>query len=166
MNQRDVQFLELYQESRYNDQVAYYEARKEEFEGARGQAFLLIIGFMFLACIAAIFTSVFISFNNIGLGKLCASLAVIFPICATVISAYDTLYAFERHVKLYDDVVISLHRAYADKPELKPGLNEVDYCKTVREYVNEVERILRTEQGQWAQLSNEIHSIDPPLPQA
>ncbi len=161
MSQRDVQFLELYQKCRYKDQESYYERCKDEFEGARGQAFWLITGFMLLATFAAALTSAVITLN-VGIAKLCASLVVIFPICASMISAYDTLYAFERHIKLYDDVIISLHHAYVDKPEL----GEDDYYEAIGKYVNEVERILRTEQGQWAQLSNEIHPVEPPLPQA
>ena len=158
MSEREKQFLNLYRKYRYEDQQRYYESRLPELEAARNQVITLNIAFIVAAAVAAVLASV-----SAGEWKLFwAVLAVIFPVLATALSAYEGLYAFERQAKLYRDAVDALYRARVAAPDLKPGLTEADYHDALNAYVNEVESIFRREQGQWGQLINEITLSEPP----
>ena len=158
MSERDERFLYLYQKYRREDQENFYEDRQAEFEAARNEVITLNVLIMGLAAVASFLASI----NAGGLKPLWAVLAVIFPGLSTALSAYDGLYAFERQAKLYRDAANAVHRARADAPDLKQGLTETDYRRTLSAYVNEVESIFRQEQGQWGQLINEIKPAEPP----
>lgn len=162
MNERNKEFLALYQQYRYQDQRKFYENRLEEFEAARDQAITLTVFFMALAAVSAVLASA----DVIGLKALWAVLAVVFPVLSTTIAAYSALYAYERQAKLYQDAISALDRAGADSPNLRQGLEEADYRQMLIDYINEVEDILRTEQGQWGMLSKEIKPAEPPLPES
>jgi len=162
MNERNKEFLAFYQQYRYQDQQKFYESRLEEFEAARDQAITLTVSFMALAAVSAVLASADVA----GLKALWAVLAVVFPVLSTTIAAYSSLYAYERQAKLYQDAISALDRVGADSPNLRQGLGEADYHQMLIEYINEVEDILRTEQGQWGMLSKEIKPAEPPLPES
>lgn len=158
MSERDEQFLDLYQQYRFEDQRGWYKSRRAEFEAAYSEVITLIGLLMVLAATVAA-----LAVANVGeLKTLWAVLAVVFPALSTALSAYNGLYAFERQAKLYRDAANMMHHARADAPDLKSGITEAGYRRALSAYVNKVEGILRKEQGQWGQLISEIEPIEPP----
>jgi ABC-type transport system involved in cytochrome bd biosynthesis fused ATPase/permease subunit len=157
MSERDERFLDLYQQYRFEDQRGWYERRHAEFEVAYDQVITLTGLLMVLAGIAGALAAADVG----GPKTLWAVLAVIFPALSTALSAYNGLYAFERQAKLYRDAANMMHRARAEAPDLKPEITEAGYRHVLSAYVNKVEGILRTEQGQWGQLISEIEPIEP-----
>jgi ABC-type transport system involved in cytochrome bd biosynthesis fused ATPase/permease subunit len=157
MSERNEQFLALYQQYRFEDQRGWYERRRAEFEAAYSQVINLTGLLMVLTGTAAALAAADVG----GLKNLWAVLAVVFPVLSTALSAYNGLYAFERQAKLYRDAANMMLRARADAPDLKPEITEAGYRHALSAYVNKVEGILRTEQGQWGQLISEIEPFEP-----
>src|SRR5439155_13707067 len=110
------QFLELYQNYRCEDQQRYYESCLPELEGAHDE----VITFTVLLLAAAAVAAVFASADIMGWKIQWALLAVIFPVLSTALSAYGSLYTFERQAKLYRDAVNALYQARVYAPDLKP----------------------------------------------
>ena len=158
MRERDQQFLALYEKHRFEDQRAFYDSRRREFDTARDQVLWLIAVFMVLTAAVAALASAKVG----GLKSLWSILAVAFPALSTALSAYNALYAFERQAKIYGDAANALLRARADSPDLKPPMDDAAFQEALSAHVEQVEQILRSEQAQWGQLIGEIKPAAPP----
>ena len=158
MTEGDQQFLALYRKHRFEDQRAFYDSRRREFETARDQVLWLTAVFMVLTAAVAALASA----NVGGLKSLWAVLAVAFPALSTALAAYNALYAFERQAKIYGDAANALLRARADSPDLKPAMDNAAFQEALRAHIGQIEQILRTEQAQWGQLIGEIKPVAPP----
>jgi hypothetical protein len=158
MTEGDQQFLALYRKHRFEDQRAFYDSRRREFETARDQVLWLTAVFMVLTAAVAALASA----NVGGLKSLWAVLAVAFPALSTALAAYNALYAFERQAKIYGDAAKALLRARAVSPDLKPAMDDAAFQEALRAHVEQIEQILRTEQAQWGQLIGEIKPVAPP----
>lgn len=158
MTARDQQFFTLYRQHRFEDQRAFYDSRRREFEAAQDES-------VWLTAVLMVFTAAFAAFaaaNVGGLKGLWSVLAVTFPALGTALSAYNGLYAFERQAKLYGDAANALLRARADAPDVRPMLDEAgSQGMVLQAYVQQVERILGAEQAQWGQLIGEIKPVEP-----
>src|SRR5215210_4906563 len=158
MTERDQKFFDLYRKYRFEDQRAFYESRRTEFEAARDEA-------AWLASVLMIFTSAAAALASANVGDLKALwsiLAIAFPALATALAAYNGLYAFERHAKLYGDAANALFRARADGPDLKPPMDDAAFHEALSAHVEQVETILRGEQAQWGQMIGEIKPVAAP----
>lgn len=153
MNQRDHQFLQLYQQHRYNDQYRFYENRHKEFGKANTQAIVATIVLMFLTTVTGVVASTSVPF---WLKLPCLLLAAIFPVLSTTLAAYGALYAFEQQAKLYQDTIIALSQTQLLSPEMKQGLDETAFIQASSQYIHEVENIFLVEQGQWGQLAKKM----------
>jgi hypothetical protein len=158
MTERDQQFLALYQKHRFQDQRAFYDSRRREFEAARDEVLWLITVFMVSTAAVAALASA----NLGGLGAIWSILAVAFPALSTGLSAYNALYAFEHQAKIYGDAANALLRARADSPDLKPPMDDSAFQQALRAHVQQVEQILGNEQAQWGQLIGEIKPVEAP----
>lgn len=158
MDERDRQFLQLYQAHRYDDQRAYYEQRVAEYEAARRQALTLTFVLMGLTTIASLLTSA----NALAAKQIWGLLAVLFPLLSTAISALNSLYAFEQQAKLFRDAANGLLRANAERPGHAHSSSEAESHMALHLYVEQVEGVLRKEQGQWGQLMSEVKLVEPP----
>jgi len=158
MTEGDQQFLALYRKHRFEDQRAFYDSRRREFETARDQVLWLTAVFMVLTAAVAALASA----NVGGLKSVWAVLAIAFPALSTALAAYNALYAFERQAKIYGDAANALLRARADSPDLKPAMDDAAFQEALRAHVEQIEQILRTEQAQWGQLIGEIKPVAPP----
>jgi hypothetical protein len=145
--------LAFYQRCRVAHQRAWYQGRCEEFEQARRQL-VNLTGALLIA--AAVF-SVLGVLNVSGLGQLWAVLAAVLPAFSTGLGAFGSLYAFERHAKLYGDAANALRKATADAPEAG-GLDDEALARALHAYVEQVEEIFQREQGQWGQLAADVPS--------
>lgn len=160
MQHNEGEFLKLYQQYRYSDQLVWYRDRRAEFETAQSQAIFGSIIFVFLAAIAGIIAS---STGAFWPKVICLLLAAVFPILSTALAAYSTLYAFEQQAKLYHDAINSLIKANASPPpdpDAQPGLSEEQVTDGVHKYVHEIENIFLVEQGQWGQLAQKMKASE------
>src|SRR5205085_11757192 len=114
----------------------------------RIQAIFISIGLVFLAAIAGALESVDITWLKLT----CLLLAAICPLLSTAFAAYNTLYAFEQQAKLYQDTINNLQRARV----LIPNATDPDFAAKVDNYVQQVENVFLTEQGQWGQLAKKM----------
>ncbi|GAC1459376.1 MAG: hypothetical protein PVSMB2_17400 [Ktedonobacteraceae bacterium] len=145
------EFFTLYRTYRFDDQRDFYKGRHEEFEQAHAQAITINTVLLVLTAIVGGLAAFAALPVGVRLGFLLA--AVIFPILATAITAYNTLYGFEQQEKLYQDTITALSAAYASAPDAKQGLDDVAYGQQLDEYVKKVENVFLVEQGQWGQLA-------------
>jgi SMODS and SLOG-associating 2TM effector domain 1 len=153
MNQRDDhQFLQLFQDYRFEHQLNFYRARRIEFTKAQTQAIIISIVLIFLAALAGVLASV----SGPGLKVAYLLVAAISPVLSTAIAGYSVLYAFEQQAKLYQDTINNLLLARSLAPEDKQGLSDTDFTVQLEKYVNEVEKIFLAEQGQWGQLAKSM----------
>ena len=155
MSRETEQFLELYKRYRYEDQSKFYLSRQKEFARSQKQAFLISIGLIFLAALAAALEAIPLPW----LRETCLLAAAICPVLSTALAGYNALYAFEQQAKIYQDAFHNLQRARTHFPVMQEDQSEADFAQQVSAYVQEVENILRVEQGQWGQLAK---SMRPP----
>jgi len=153
---RHEQFLNLYQTCRHKDQAGFYKARCVEFNRARRQAIITAGVLMFLTAMVSILTTTDLFLPKWGW----AALSVFFPALSTALTAYNSLFAFEQQLKIYQDAFRAMHRAEADAYQLRQAADEADYPNRVEAYVEQVEEILRKEQSQWGQLTSEIKLVE------
>ena len=158
MDNRHEQFLNLYQTCRHKDQAVFYKARCAEFERARRQAIITAGVLMFLTAMVSILTTTDLFWPK----WVWAALSVFFPALSTALTAYNSLFAFEQQLKLYQDASRALSRAEADAYGLRQASDEAGYPKRIEAYVKQVEEILRKEQGQWGQLTSEVKLAEAP----
>lgn len=146
MSSREEQFLRVYERARVDDQAEFYDRRIGEFARAGRQ--VATIGAVTFGLSSAV--AVFAGLDVRGKAVL-AVFAVALPAVSTALGAFDALYGFDRHVKLYGDAARSLARI--DPPEPEP--------ESIAAYVDSVETVLRTEQGQWGQLAADLSTAPP-----
>ena len=157
MTARDQEFLTLYRTHRFEDQRAFYDSRRGEFEAARDEL-------VWLTGVLMILTAAVAAMASADVGKLAwlwSILAVILPTLSTALAAYNGLYAFERQAKLYGDAADALMRARADSPDVRPPMDDAAFHEALSAHVAQVEQILGGEQAQWGQLVGEIKPVVP-----
>jgi len=162
MNERDEQFLKLYDQHRYREQIDYYEKRKKAFERAQSEFINISTVLMILAALMGILSSI----DSWNFRLWWAVLAVIFPTISAALSAYNSLYAFEQQAKIFQDTALRLHEARVKSPYIRHLVQESDYHQAIGEFVNEVETVFVEERGQWGLLAHGIKEIEPRLPEA
>jgi hypothetical protein len=147
---RQRQFLDFYRRNRVQDQWRYYRGRKDEFDAAQLQA-------SWIAAILMILASGFAFVAASGVGStptLWRILAAALPAISAAVAALQRLFAFERLAKLYQDAATALETV--GQPPVTGTEAELST------YVMRVERILGREQGQWGQLTADLHLPDGP----
>ncbi|MGQ9628071.1 MAG: hypothetical protein ACUVV0_14345 [Anaerolineae bacterium] len=162
MNKRDEQFLKCYEKYRLKDQEDYYNARIEEYESARNQVINYVGLCMFLAAVFSLLST--LNYWPLSLEivkKIFGGLAVVIPALSAAFAAYNTLYAFEKQGKLYEDALTALKRAYSESPRLREGLSQAGFRRKLRRYIYKAENVLRSEINQWGQLISEVKPIEP-----
>jgi len=139
-------FWQLYYQHRYENQLTFYEGRTKEFKKAQSQATILTIILMATASVVSIFGSADLLQFSTGW----AVLAVFFPVLATALATYQSVYAFERQAKLYEDAAGVLTSVrMPPTPEGSPDA-------PIQDYVEQIEYVFKMEQGQWGQLVGQI----------
>jgi hypothetical protein len=153
--ERDRQFLAVYERSRAQDQLGWYEGRLAEFTRARTQA-VTLTG---LLLILATTTSALAAAGSGGARTTWAVLATVFPALSTALAAWVSLHDFQQVSKLYRDAIEALMRLRLDPPQAEPG--DAADASAIAAYVEGVEGVLRREQAQWGQLPSEARRSPP-----
>ena len=141
--ERAVQFAELYQEARIDDQLGFYNGRRVENEKAYDQAIRVKWTLSTLAAIAGAVGAALPEART-ALAIAAAFLAA----AATAMAAYQSLYAFPRLAKLYRDAELSLSALTAAREAMGSGLSH----EQAGALVERMEKIFTQENGQWGQL--------------
>lgn len=148
--ERAVQFAELYKEARIDDQLGFYNGRRVENEKAHDQAIRVKWTLSTLAAIAGAVGAALPEART-ALAIAAAFLAA----AATAMAAYQSLYAFPRLAKLYQDAELSLSALAAAREATSSGLS----YEQARALVERIEKVFTQENGQWGQLIR--HSTQP-----
>jgi hypothetical protein len=153
MTERADQFAELYKQDRFGYQLRWYRGRREDAERSRDQA---IQAKWILSTLAAIAGSVGAAVPawRVELAIAAAFLAAV----ATALAAYQSLYAFPRIAKLYQDAENSLAALNAAEVAFRPGLP----ADETRALVEQAEKVFSRESSQWGQLIQ--HAVGEPGP--
>jgi ABC-type transport system involved in cytochrome bd biosynthesis fused ATPase/permease subunit len=153
MSSREEQFLNLYQHARLRDQLKFYDSRRKEFQHARAQLLNIGTALAILAGIAGLLAA----FDD-RRRPVWATLAVIFPVLATAVTAYSNLYAFDQQARLYRDAASRVDEALATAPDPSDLASGETVIPT---FVDTVESIFMAEQGQWKQLVSKLPGGKP-----
>jgi hypothetical protein len=146
MSQRSDDLLALYREHRFDEQYAWYEDRITEYERAHDQIITVTAAALFGAAAAGLAASADVA----GLRIAWAVLAAVLSGSATLVAAYDQLIAYEQNLKVYRDARAALGSLRPDAPWLSTPVD----LDQARHFVDEAERVFRSENGQWGQLTS------------
>lgn len=155
MSDRSRQLLAFYHRHRIDDQLAFYQRRRELFDQATGQALALSAMLLGFSSAAAALAG-----TDIGWTALWAALATILPAASSALAAYNALYAFEQQAKIYGDAIRAVHAASRPGAGPERARGDLDAEANVAALVTGVEAALRQEHAQWGQLTTHIGSAD------
>jgi hypothetical protein len=155
-DERQRQFLAVYERWRAADQLRWYTARLDEFTRARAQAITLTGVLLILTTTASALAAA----DAAGQRTMWAVLATLFPALSTALAGYVALHGYHRVAKLYEDAAASLRGVRLDEPSAASGA-EAQEAEEIGAYVARVEGVLRREQGQWGQLASEARRPPP-----
>jgi len=144
---------ELYTEKRLNFQNGYYTMRSAEY--THNADFMLRL----TATVMGI--SAMISALSAGTDKpIYAFLTALLPAFAGMVSAFQSLYQWQRQAKLYEETRLALRKAELVMPD--PDFPRPESpAEQFTNLVQEVEAVLRNEAQQWGQLLNVQTSNTP-----
>jgi hypothetical protein len=141
MSERADQFRDLYRELRITDQEGFYNGRAAEYERAHRQAITVRNALLVLAAVAGVAGQFTAGTGRAGLGVAAAILAAL----AGGVAAFEALIGFPQLQKLYNDAALNLAAAGIDWDAARSG-------RDLESELERVEKIFRTENGQWGQL--------------
>jgi len=153
MSERAEDFAKLYERARFRAQLDWYNDRRTNAERAHDQA---IHAKWILATLAAIAGSVGAALPSWRTDLAIA--AAFLAAAATGLTAYQTLYAFPRLAKLYQDAEDSLVALNAAQAGFLFSLSPAD----AQALVKQIEKVFAQENGQWGQLIQ--HAVGEPGP--
>jgi hypothetical protein len=139
---------ELYLRQRINYQENFYRQRIEEFRFNSDRMVwisALLMGASTIVSSASVTTeSVWPAF-----------IAALLPAFAGVVTAFRSLYQWERQLSVYEQTLLALQQARLAMPDesfMQPGA----YTRFFPELVGQTEEVLRNEASQWGQLESII----------
>lgn len=142
MSARDAQFRTLYRDLRIADQQKYYTDRSTEYERAHRQAVTVRNVLLIAAALVSVGAQFTAGTSRAGCGVAAALLAAL----AGAVAAFDALIGFPQLQKLYSDAALNLAEAGIDWDSAPADGDESPG-------IERVEKIMRTENGQWGQLT-------------
>ncbi|WP_119066818.1 SLATT domain-containing protein [Aggregatilinea lenta] len=141
---------QLYLTKRLDYQAEYYQKRSDEFNFNSDRMLYVSAGIMFVSTLVS-------SFSVVSGWPIWALITALLPAFAAGVSAFRSLYQWERQASLYDEAWIALQQARLTMPDedyTEPG----DYQRSLPQLVDQTEEILRGEAGQWGQINLAVKS--------
>ena len=135
---------ELYLRQRVNYQENFYRQCIEEF---RFNSDLMLWISALLMGVSTIVSSASVMTDDVWP----AFIAALLPAFAGVVTAFRSLYQWERQLSLYEQTLLALQQARLAMPDqdfMQPG----DHTRFFPELVRQTEEVLRNEASQWGQL--------------
>jgi hypothetical protein len=139
---------EVYLQQRLDYQDSFYKSRMREFNFNADVMLLVTAGLMG-------FSTILSSYSVVSDQPLYAFLTALLPAFAAAVSAFRSLYQWQRQASLYEDSWLSLQKARLAMPDsdfMQPG----DYQRFFPQLVRQAEAVLRNEASQWGQLENVV----------
>jgi hypothetical protein len=151
MTGRGREFYRLFLELRIEDQLQYYQARRDEYAAAHRQAVILRTALLLAAGAAGI-----VGQSTTGTARAAWAVGgALLAALAAAVTAFETLIGFPQLEKLYRDAARNLEEAKADWEDVDP--DAIPEAEVVR-----VEDVFRSERGQWGQLIVKSAAAPPP----
>jgi hypothetical protein len=135
---------ELYRQQRLDYQDNFYRKRISEFTFNADVMIWISAGLMGVSTIIS-------SYSVVSDHALFAFITALLPAFAAAVSAFRSLYQWQRQAALYEDTWLALQQARLAMPDedfLQPG----DYSRYFPQLVRQTEEVLRNEASQWGQL--------------
>jgi hypothetical protein len=141
---------ELYLQQRLNRQAIYYQNRIEEFNFNADQMLMISAILMGLSTVVS-------SATIAGGSPVWAFLTAMLPAFAAAVSAFRSLYQWERQATIYEETWVALQQARLALPD-EDSLKVSEYDTYLPALVAKTEEVLRNEASQWGQLENVLPS--------
>jgi hypothetical protein len=145
---------ELYIQQRINYQDSYYQRRIAEFSFNSDKMLWVSAGLMGISTILS-------SYSVLSDRSVYAFITVLLPAFAAAVSAFRSLYQWQRQAAVYEDSWLALQQARLAMPDedfLQPG----DYARYFPSLVQRTEDVLRAEVSQWGQIEQGTSPDTPP----
>ncbi len=143
---------QLYVHHRINYQDSFYRRRVAEFTFNSDKMLWISAGLMGVSTVIS-------SYSMVADKAFFAFLTALLPAFAAAVSAFRSLYQWQRQAAIYEDTWLALQQARLAMPDedfLEPG----DYSRYFPQLVLQTEEVLRTEASQWGQMEQ----VRPPSP--
>jgi hypothetical protein len=147
---------ELYIQQRIEYQDNYYERRIAEFNFNSDRM-------LWLSALLMGISTVISSYSVIANKPFFAFVTALLPAFAAALSAFRSLYQWQRQAQVYEDSWLALQQARLALPDpdyIQPG----EYALYFPELVRQTEEVLRNEASQWGQLERVITQEAPASP--
>jgi hypothetical protein len=136
----------LYSQQRLEYQDDYYQRRIAEFTFNSGRMLWVSAGLMGISTVIS-------SYSVVSDRPLAAFITALLPAFAAAISAFRSLYQWQRQAQLYEDTWLALQQARLALPD-EDYLQPDDYKVYFPDLVRLAENVLRNEASQWGQLEH------------
>jgi hypothetical protein len=134
----------LYVQQRLEYQDGYYQRRIAEFTFNSDRMLWVSAGLMGISTVIS-------SYSVVSDRPLAAFITALLPAFAAAISAFRSLYQWQRQAQLYEDTWLALQQARLALPD-EDYLQPDDYKIYFPDLVRRTENVLRNEASQWGQL--------------
>jgi hypothetical protein len=149
---------ELYLQQRLQYQDSYYQRRISEFTFNSDRMLWVSAGLMGISTVIS-------SYSVMADRPFFAFLTALLPAFAAAISAFRSLYQWQRQAQIYEDSWLALQQARLALPD-EDFIEMRDYPRYFPELVRTTEEVLRNEASQWGQLERvvmeEVAGTAPP----
>jgi hypothetical protein len=148
---------ELYLQQRIDYQDSYYQRRIAEFSFNADKMLWVSAALMG-------FSTILSSYSVLSDKAIYALVTALLPAFAAAVSAFRSLYQWQRQAAVYEDSWLALQQARLALPDenfLQPG----DYARHFPHLVQRTEDVLRAEASQWGQVERGTSTdLQPPGP--
>jgi hypothetical protein len=144
----------LYLQQRLEYQDDYYQRRIAEFTFNADRMLWITAGLMGISTVIS-------SYSVLSDRPLGAFITALLPAFAAAISAFRSLYQWQRQAQLYEDTWLALQQARLAMPD-EDYIQTEDYTVYFPELVRRTEGVLRNEASQWGQLEHLVPDEAPP----
>ena len=144
----------LYTQQRIDYQDSYYQRRLDEFSFNADKMLWVSAGLMG-------FSTILSSYSILSDKSIYALITVLLPAFAAAVSAFRSLYQWQRQAAVYEDSWLALQQARLAMPDedfLQPG----DYARYFPHLVQRTEDVLQAEASQWGQIEQGTSPDAPP----
>ncbi len=138
----------LYMQQRVEYQDDYYERRIAEFSFNSDRM-------LWITALLMGVSTVISSYSVVSDRPLAAFITALLPAFAAAMSAFRSLYQWQRQAQLYEDTWLALQQARLALPD-EDYIQPEDYTVYFPELVRVAENVLRNEASQWGQLEHLI----------
>lgn len=148
----------LYVQQRIDYQDSYYERRIAEFTFNSDKMLWVSAGLMGISTILS-------SYSVLSDKAVYALITALLPAFAAAVSAFRSVYQWQRQAAVYEDSWLALQQARLALPD-EDFLQPDDYARHFPRLVQRVEDVLRAEASQWGQIELGSSPDAPPPPPA